>query len=202
MPFPQDSIIKPEIFTYIIIPVLIFCARVVDVSIGTLRIVYISKGNRLMAPFLGFIEVLIWLMAIGQIVKHMDNIVCYFAFAGGFATGNYVGMLIEHHLALGLEIIRVITRSNIENMSAELIDAGYGISIVDGWGKAGPIKIIFSIIKRRDLKKVISIINKHNAKAFYTVENVQMASSSVLPMHTPLKRQYFWQMMKMDRKGK
>jgi uncharacterized protein YebE (UPF0316 family) len=202
MPVVQDTFFNSDLYTFVIIPFLIFWARVFDVSIGTLRIVYISKGNRLMAPLFGFVEVLIWLLAIGQIFKHMDNIICYFAYAAGFATGNYIGMLIEHRLALGLEIIRVITRSNAENLSTDLIGSGYGVSIIDGWGKAGPIKIIFSIIKRRDMKKVIGIINKHNPNAFYTVENVQMASTPVLPIRTPLKRRYFWEMMKMDRKRK
>lgn len=106
------NFVDSQLFTWIVLPLLIFIARVVDVSIGTLRIVFIARGERLVAPILGFLEILIWLLAIGQIFKHLNNIGCYLAYAGGFAMGNYIGMVIEHKLAIGVQVIRIIIKSS------------------------------------------------------------------------------------------
>ena len=98
------TFVSPEVWKWVILPLLIFCARITDVSIGTVRIVFIAKGMRLWAPVLGFFEVLIWLVAISQIIKNLTNPVTFVAFASGFAMGNYVGLLIEHKLAMGLAL--------------------------------------------------------------------------------------------------
>ncbi|MFW5800316.1 MAG: DUF5698 domain-containing protein, partial [Spirochaetota bacterium] len=74
--------------SYIVVPVLIFMARVLDVSIGTVRIMLISRGYRIIAPILGFFEILIWLTAITNIVGNLENVISYIFYAGGFATGN------------------------------------------------------------------------------------------------------------------
>ena len=87
--------------------VLIFLARICDVSIGTMRIIFVSKGKRNIAPILGFFEVLIWITAISKIMENLDNYVNFIAYAAGFATGNFVGMIIEEKLAMGILMIRV-----------------------------------------------------------------------------------------------
>jgi uncharacterized protein YebE (UPF0316 family) len=100
------------VFTWIVLPILIFCARICDVSIGTLRVVFISRGNKYFAPIMGFFEVIIWLLAIGQIMEHLSNVLCYVAYGGGFAMGNYVGMRIEERLSMGQLVLRIITRAD------------------------------------------------------------------------------------------
>ena len=97
-----------DLYTYLLLPLLIFCARIIDVSIGTLRIIFVSKGKRNIAPLLGFFEVLVWILAISEIMQNLNNWVCYVAYAAGFAAGNYVGMIIEEKLAIGILIIRII----------------------------------------------------------------------------------------------
>ena len=92
-------------FTYLVMPILIFCARIADVTLGTMRIVFVARGNKLMAPLLGFFEVFIWIVAIGQVMEHANNLVCYISYAAGFATGNYFGLLVEGKLAIGLQVI-------------------------------------------------------------------------------------------------
>ena len=89
-----SSFYEGATFTYFVLPFLIFIARICDVSIGTIRIVMVAKGQKIIAPILGFFEVLIWLLAISRIFENLDNWVCYFAYGAGFATGNYVGMFI------------------------------------------------------------------------------------------------------------
>lgn len=189
-------------FAWVVIPLLIFGARVLDVSIGTLRIVYIARGKRIIAPILGFFEVLIWLLAIGQIFKHLDNVACYIAWAAGFGMGNYVGMVIEHKLAIGIEVIRIITRANADNLITHLKSNGYGVTVVDGQGSTGPVKIIFMLIQRKDLPKVTAIVNQHNPKAFYTVEDVQFAKEATFPLSTAHRKRFYRQLFRMDRKRK
>jgi uncharacterized protein YebE (UPF0316 family) len=82
------------LYTWIVLPLLIFLARVVDVSMGTIRVIFVSRGLKYLAPVVGFFEVLIWLLAIGQIMKNLSSPLCYVAYAGGFAAGNYIGIVI------------------------------------------------------------------------------------------------------------
>ncbi len=114
------SFFDSPLFTWGILPLLIFLARVCDVTIGTVRIMLLSKGRRLLAPMLGFVEVLIWLLAIRQIFNHLENVACYLAFAGGFAMGNYVGMCIEQKLAIGLDAVRIITKKDSQDLIVHL----------------------------------------------------------------------------------
>jgi uncharacterized protein YebE (UPF0316 family) len=190
------------VFRWGILPFLIFCARILDVSIGTLRIAYIARGQKIIAPVLGFFEVILWLVAIVQIFKHLNNAAAYIAYAGGFAAGNYVGMYLEQKLAIGMQIVRIITRLNARELAEHLISSGYSVTRVDAQGSRGPVEIIFSLIKRRDLPNVIRAINQYNPNAFYTVEDVQLAREGVVPL-PPQKQNFFnYLLRKMDRKRK
>src|SRR5690606_38967593 len=99
----------PVIFDWVVLPGIIFLARLIDVALGTLRIIFVSRSMRKLAPLDGFFESLIWLFAISQIVMNLSNVMSYFAFAAGFATGNYVGIYLENKLSLGLLSVRVVT---------------------------------------------------------------------------------------------
>src|SRR4030042_6955791 len=107
-----QTIIHSEYFAWIILPILIFLGRIIDVSIGTVRIIYVARGMKLLASIFGFFEVLIWLVAITQIMQHLSNIVIYLTYAAGFATGNYLGIMIENKLAVGYIAVRIITQKN------------------------------------------------------------------------------------------
>jgi uncharacterized protein YebE (UPF0316 family) len=160
-------------FLYVILPLLIFCTRIVDVTLDTLRVVYISRGNKVIAPILGFFAVMVWLIAITQIMQHLDNFICYIAYAGGFATGNYVGLILEEKLAIGHQVIRVITSKDSSPLIEDLRTNGYGVTTVWAEGKNGQVHIIFLIVKRSNIPDVISKINLFNPKAFYTIEDVR-----------------------------
>ena len=99
-------------FTWVGLPILIFLARILDQSIGTLRLIFLSKGMKHIAPFLGFFEVIIWLLAVGQIMQHLDNWLCYVAYGAGFAMGNFIGISIEERLSLGTSIKGLYSRAN------------------------------------------------------------------------------------------
>ena len=162
---------------------LVFFARVLDVSLGTLRIIFIGKGKRLLAPMLGFVEVFIWIVMVSQLVKNVSNIVGYLAYAAGFAVGNYVGMLIEDRLALGTLIVRVIETERMVGLIQALKDEGYGITSFDAQGASGPVKVIYTVINRKELNDVIRLIKKNQPHAFFTVEEIRQASEGVF--HRP-----------------
>lgn len=159
-------------FTYVLLPLMIFCSRILDVSLDTLRIVFVSKGNKVVAPILGFFEVLIWLIAITRIMQNLDNFTCYIAYAAGFATGNYVGLRIEQKLALGIHMFRIITQKDASSLIKNLKENGFGATSIEAEGKDGGVHIIYSIIKRSDNQKIIEIINRFNPQAFYSIEDV------------------------------
>jgi uncharacterized protein YebE (UPF0316 family) len=162
-------------FTWILLPVLIFLARILDVSIGTLRLIFVSKGFKFYAPILGFFEVVIWLLAIGQIMQHLDNFMCYFAYGLGFATGNYIGIYLDEKMSLGTVLIRVVPKFDTTNLINHLRADNFGTSVVDIEGMTGKLKMIFTIVKRKDLKDVMRIIQEHNPQAFVTIEDVKTA---------------------------
>jgi len=77
---------------WILIPLGIFLARVFDVTLGTMKVIYVTQGNRLWAPILGFFETLIWLIAIGQVMNNLTTWTCYLAWAGGYSAGIFAGI--------------------------------------------------------------------------------------------------------------
>lgn len=178
------QLIDGWVMTWVIIPLLIFFARMADVSIGTLRIVFVSKGLKFIAPLLGFVEILIWLLAMSKIFQNLDVWFYYIAYAGGFAVGNYVGLTIEERLALGHLSLRIITSEPSEELAKKLTKEGYGVTYHEAQGSRGKVDIIYCILKRSDYNLVTRIINNYNPKAFYTIEDVRYANSGVFPLKT------------------
>lgn len=167
------------VFTWIILPLLIFLARILDQSIGTLRMIFISKGMKTLVPILAFFECLIWLLAIGQIMQHLDNWLCYVAYAAGFATGNYIGLKLDERISLGNVIIRIIVKHGAADLVTYLRSQKFGLTVVDAEGAMGQVKVLFSIVKRKDTSKVIEIINSFDPGSFYTIEEVREVNEGV-----------------------
>jgi uncharacterized protein YebE (UPF0316 family) len=173
---------------YFILPFLIFIARICDVSIGTVRIVMVAKGQKMWAPILGFFEILIWLLAISRIFQNLDNWTCYLGYALGYATGNYIGLKLEEKLAMGIVRIQIITRVTAEKLIENLKAKGYGLTYHDAKGGSENVSIIYSIIKRTELHKVVDLIKIFNPNAFYTIEDVRFVSNQLFPFKTEGKR--------------
>jgi uncharacterized protein YebE (UPF0316 family) len=188
-----DTFFNSDLFTFVVLPLLIFLSRIVDVTIGTIRIVMVAKGHKNIAPVLGFFEVFIWLLAITRIIQNLDNWVCYVAYAGGFATGNYIGLIIEEKVAIGIVKIQIITSKEASNLIANLKAAGYGLTHHEAKGGNENVSIIYSIINRNEIQKVEDIVKTTNPKAFYSIEDVKSVSHGVFPEKTVMR---FW------RKGK
>lgn len=169
------------VFSYVVLPALIFLARICDVTIGTVRLMMLSRGNKIIPPILGFFEVLVWILAVSQIFQNLRNVYCYVAFAGGFAMGNYVGMLIEEKLAVGTVVLRYITKKDPGELMKALRETGFGFTNIDAHGSEGNVQIIFMIVNRKDINSLVTLIKKFDQRAFYTIENVHMVREGIFP---------------------
>lgn len=176
-----SSFYESATFTYLVLPLLIFVARIADQTIGTVRIVMVSKGQKFWAPLLGFFEVLIWLLAISRIFENLDNWVCYLAYGGGFAAGNYIGLMVEEKLALGIVKVQIITRKPADELINKLIDAGYGITHQNAKGGTEKVSIIYTIIKRTEVPRMVERIKNYNPNAFYSIEDVRFVNQGIFP---------------------
>ncbi|MBU2496460.1 MAG: DUF2179 domain-containing protein [Nanoarchaeota archaeon] len=187
-------------FTFIIVPIFIFIARILDVSIGTVKLIFITRGYKKIAPFLGFIEVFIWIIAMRQIFLNLTNWWTYFAYAAGFATGTYVGMVLEERISMGKVLVRIITKRDASALLENLKQSKYTITAIDATGTEGNVKIIFTVIDRKNLLEVIRIIKKFNPHAFYTIEDIRFVSEDGHETVSHKKR--FWDMFAFHRTAK
>lgn len=166
----------PEVLTGTYLPVFIFFARVIDVSLGTLRIMFVAKGARWLSTIISFFEILIWVIVIVQIIQNLDNWLNIIAYAGGFAVGTYVGLMIEDRLQMGLLMFRIITNKSSDRLYEELKSEGFRVTMVDAVGVYGPVKILFTVVRRKRKKQLAKLVQAYAPHAFYTVEDVKHAS--------------------------
>jgi uncharacterized protein YebE (UPF0316 family) len=163
------------------LPALVFAAELCVVTLSTVRIICLGRGQKGLASAIGFFEVSIWLFAIGQIMQNLSNLGCYLGFAGGFTAGNYLGVLVEQRLGLGTLVVRVITARGAADLVARLRAAHYGVTCLEGQGAAGPVTVVLTLIPRKELTGVVAIIKGFDPGCFYSVDDVQSAEAGVFP---------------------
>ncbi|HSH00228.1 MAG TPA: DUF2179 domain-containing protein [candidate division Zixibacteria bacterium] len=183
------------------VPVLIFLARIADVSLGTLRMITVVRGYTAIATGLAFLEIIIWLTAIGQVMQNLTSWAHYVAYAGGFAAGTFVGMLIERRLSLGTALFRIVTRKEADDLTQALIDKGYVVTHIDAESNDGAVKVIYVIVKRRRSADVIAVIRQYNPLAFYTIEDLRFVSDPLPAALTPALRREYAAPFRWFRKG-
>jgi len=186
------SFLDSTAYVWIVLPILVFFARVTDVTLGTLRIIFISRGKRNLAPLLGFVEVFIWITIVSQIVSHAHNILAYLAYAAGFAFGAFVGMYIEGRLAMGTQVVTTIVQGNAVSLVDHLHSAGYGVTSVDGQGANGPVKLIYAIVPRRNLEDVLRVIHQTHPRAFLSVLDVRSTQEGIFPLPSSAQTTLFF----------
>jgi uncharacterized protein YebE (UPF0316 family) len=176
-----NALYHSGLFKWAILPVLIFLARILDVTIGTIRILFVSRGHKLWAPILGFFEVVVWLLAIGQIMQNLTNWVCYIAYGCGFAMGNLIGISLEEKLAFGKLVVRIIVGTGADKLIQRLRLKGFGVTSMEARGAQGRVKVVYLVIERGDLETVTDTLQRTNPKAFYTVEDTRMVKKGIFP---------------------
>ena len=159
-------------YPYLLAP-LIFLARVADVSLGTFRTIVIFRGHKFMASFIGFFEIIIWLVAAAQVLTNLDQWYLALAYASGFAVGNYVGIWIEGSFAIGDELIRCIS-FNRDVLAGKLREEGFKVVSFDGdMGEAYPVELLLIIEKRRNVPSLIQLIKELDQTAVYSISAVK-----------------------------
>lgn len=155
------------------LPLLIFFGRICDVTLGTLRIIFVSKGEKIKAPIVGFFEVFIWVVIISQIFSHANDIIAYIAYAGGYAAGNFVGILVENKIAFGFQMFRIYTKKNGSELTAALNKKGFGSTYIRGEGAVSEVDIVEAVVNRKDAKQIKNIIDHFDSNAFYVIEDIR-----------------------------
>jgi uncharacterized protein YebE (UPF0316 family) len=164
-----------------LLPFIIFFARIVDVSLGTLRIIFVSKGEKYKAPLIGFFEVLIWIVVISQIFSRANDMIAYVSYAAGYATGNFVGILIEQRIAFGIILCRIYTKKNGRELIALFNRQNYGATLLEGTGSVDRIEIVEAVIDRKEMKSLEKIITEFDPDVFYVVEDVRVKQKGIFP---------------------
>lgn len=168
------------LFSYPFLPFFVFFARICDVTLGTLRIIFISKGKKFLAPLFGFIEVFIWITVIGQVLEYSaGDLICYLAYAAGYAAGSYVGMRVEERLALGTQLIRIFTKKDGGELVRLLNKNNYGATTVRGEGVEGEVAIIETFVSRKRSRYVQTLISDYDSSAFYVISDVRSVKRGI-----------------------
>lgn len=171
-------------YSVMLTSVLIFSARVADVSLGTVRTINMVQGRRGIAWVLGFVELIIWVSAISKVVENLDEPLYALSYALGFATGTVVGLSLESWIALGNQVVQVFTRKGAE-IARQLRSEGFRLTSFVGEGRDGPIDMLFIEIPRRKTRDITCFVRELDPKSFYTVEDAKdrpLPDPSLLPM--------------------
>ena len=159
-----------------LLPVAIMFLRIIDVSLGTVRLIMVFRGRRITAAVLGFFEVIIWLTAITGIISHITDWVNVIFYGLGFALGNVVGMQIENIMAVGQQVVRFISAEESDRITRILRAKGYGVTEVVASGREGPVGLGFVIAARRKIPALVSLISGVDPKAVVTIEDVRYSN--------------------------
>lgn len=170
---------NPDLLNYVVVPLLIFAARVVDVSMGTMRIILVAKSHKFMAATIGFFEALIWAFAIIQLLENLTNPVTYIAYALGFAAGTYVGVVIEEKIAIGNMLIQVITKEEPKDLEEALRNAKFRHTSLEADSNEGRVNIVYIIATRKNYRRISSLIKMYNPKAFFSVEDINIVQQEI-----------------------
>lgn len=158
----------------VLLSVAVFCARVVDVSLGTLRVILVFRAYRAAAALIGFVEVLLWILAAGAVLRDLSAWYVAVAYAAGFATGNYVGIWLESKLALGMELVRAVSKSPDVALATRLREEGFSVTELDGQDDHGtPVEVLLVVEERRRLPRLLRAIEAADPDAIYTRSDVK-----------------------------
>jgi uncharacterized protein YebE (UPF0316 family) len=159
---------------------LIFLLRIVDVSCDTMRVIFAIRGKRFVAAGLGFVQALVWIFAVSAAVKHLDSILHVVGYAGGYATGTFVGISLEQAIAFGVATVRIVSKGAGVEIAEALRAAGHGVTEFPGFGRDGAVEILNSVVQRRDIASVVEIVVGKDSDAFVTVEEPKVLRGGLI----------------------
>lgn len=152
---------------------IIFFARIIDVSMGTIRMILLVKGQRKIATMIGFFEVMIYLIVLGKVVGSINKPLLIIAYCLGYASGNFVGSKLEERLSIGRLLVQIIVKDISCEVVAALRNAGFGVTIFEGEGMEGSSYMLNVITERKKVRELQQIVNELNCGAFITTMDVR-----------------------------
>jgi uncharacterized protein YebE (UPF0316 family) len=152
---------------------LIIALRLVDVSLGTVRIIMLSRRYRLLPAVIGFVEVFTWLVAATMVFSDLNSPPRMLAYAGGFGLGTYLGATLESWLAVGNTMMRVVSPSASPQVDVALRKAGFAVTVVNADGRDGEVRLAFTIIPRRRTREALNIVHDLDPAAFITLQDIE-----------------------------
>jgi uncharacterized protein YebE (UPF0316 family) len=165
----------------------IIALRLIDVSIGALRIQYLVRGRRVVAGVLGFFESLTWVAAAGLVLSHLDEWWKTVAYAGGYGLGTILGGALDSLIASGQVFLRVLAPYETPTVAEELRERGFGATVLNGEGLQGDVRLTILAIPRRRLDEAVQVIKERNPDAFVTVDDI-FASTAHMMKATRLRK--------------
>ncbi len=174
-----------EVYPWLL-PVIIFFGRIFDVTLGTLRIIFVSKGEKYIAPVVGFFEVFVWVVIISQVLAQANDFVAYFSYAAGYASGNFVGIIIEQRIAFGVILYRIYTKKDGQGLVSALNHKGFGSTLIKAHGAKGDVDIVEAVINRKTAKEIEKLVSSFDEDAFYIVEDIRSKQRGVFGRATSI----------------
>lgn len=180
--------IEFDFFDFVFLPLMIFIARVSDVTLATVKLMFVVNNARKFAAILGFFEALITILALSRIMQDASNMAAYVMYAAGFAAGTYIGMRIEEKLAYGSVVVRIISKKIPDALLKHLSENQYRYSMVDANDQSGNTQILFTVCKRSKVSTFLRNLENIAPEALYTIEGVKQVSHDLLPEHQKSNR--------------
>ena len=175
----------------VIMTVAIFIARILDVSLGTVRTIVVFRGHRLLAAVIGFFEIVIWVIAAGQVLKNLDAWYLVVAYAGGFGAGNYIGIWLEAKLAIGREMVSAISFRADGGLAKLLRERGFRAIDVDAdMGRGPAVDLVITVTRRRRVPELLSTIREADPEAQYSISDIKMAHQGFDPAMVSARASY------------
>jgi uncharacterized protein YebE (UPF0316 family) len=148
---------------------MIFVLRLIDQSLTTIRVLIVGK-KPFLGAVIGLVESAIWIIAVSQVIKDVDDPVLIFGYALGFAAGTVLGSYIERIIGIGSTVVRVFSSANSPSVAKALRDKNFMVTVINGEGRDGTVNICWCIVRRRKVRKVLSIIKSVNPDAYVTTD--------------------------------
>jgi uncharacterized protein YebE (UPF0316 family) len=161
----------------------IFTFRVIDVSMATCRTIAVVQGRILVSVAIGFVEVLVWVTTVAQVLQHAStNPILLFAFAGGFAAGNGAGILLERWLAMGGVILRIVSLNSGHELAEVLRDYVPRVFLFEGYDNGEEMNLLYVVVRRRDAPRIIRQALDVDPQLFYAVDTLRESNMTLQPI--------------------
>lgn len=171
----MSNIVRMD-FQLLLVSLLIFVLQATNITVGSLRVMMLVRGRRLAAGGLALLESTVWIYAAGQVINDLGNPMKVVAYVTGFAVGTMVGVTVERWMALGKSLLRIVAPVDSPQVVDALRERGFYATVINAAGRDGDVRVVFSVVPRRQIKTVEELVVRINPRAFVTFEETRTMS--------------------------